>query len=309
MRVLVTGVSGFVGRHVARQLLDEGSEVSATVWGETLEVPGVELHEADVRDRAAVEAVVEAVRPEVIIHLAGLSHVGDSWSRPGDYFQVNVLGTENVVRAASVPGRGARVLIASSGEVYGLVPEEEQPIPESRMPAPASPYALTKAAAERVALALPGSAAVIVRSFNIIGPGQEARFALPSFAGQLAAIHRGEQAPVIHVGNLSARRDFLHVAAAARAYTLLAREGEPGAVYNLASGRAVSIAEALDALVRVSGVDATIEQDPARMRAVDQPLLAGDATRLRALGWCAEPGFDRAIEDLWREAVAAGSAP
>jgi len=309
MRVLVTGVSGFIGRHVARQLLDEGSEVSATVWGEALEIPGVHLHEADIRDREAVEAVVEAVRPEVVIHLAGLSHVGDSWSRPGDYFQVNVLGTENIVRAASAPGRAARVLVASSGEVYGLVPEDEQPIPEDRLPAPASPYALTKASAERLALALPGSTAVIVRSFNIIGPGQETRFALPSFAGQLAAIHRGEREPVIHVGNLSARRDFLHVMAAARAYTLLAREGEPGTVYNLASGRAVSIADALDALVRASGVEATIEQDPARMRAVDQPLLAGDAARLRALGWCPDPGFERAIEDLWREALEAGSSP
>lgn len=307
MRVLVTGVSGFIGRHVARQLLDEGSEVAATVWGETLEMPGVELHEADIRDREAVEGVVEAVRPDVVIHLAGLSHVGDSWSRPGDYFRVNVLGTENIVRAAAGAGGGARVLIASSGEVYGLVPEEEQPIPEHRLPAPASPYALTKAAAERLALALPGSSAVIVRSFNVIGPGQEVRFALPSFAAQLAAIHRGEQEPVIHVGNLSARRDFLHVAAAARAYTLLARAGEPGAVYNLASGQAVSIADALDALVRVSGVEAVIEQDPARMRSVDQPLLAGDAARLRALGWSPEPDFDQAIEDLWHETVGAGS--
>lgn len=307
MRALITGVSGFIGRHVARQLLDEGAEVAATVWGEALEMPGVELHEADIRDREAVESVVQAVRPEVVIHLAGLSHVGDSWSRPGDYFQVNVLGTENIVRAASALGGGVRVLIASSGEVYGLVPEEEQPIPEDRTPAPASPYALTKAAAERLALALPGSAAVIVRSFNVIGPGQEVRFALPSFAAQLAAIHRGEREPVIQVGNLSARRDFLHVAAAARAYVLLARVGKPGRTYNLASGRAVSIADALDALVRASGVEARIEQDPARMRAVDQPLLAGDAARLRELGWSPEPDFERAIEDLWRSTLAAGS--
>lgn len=304
MRVLITGVEGFVGRHVARTLLSEGVRVAATFWEKPVDLPEIELHGADVRDAAGVERVVRATRPDVIVHLAGLSHVGESWGRPGDYFQVNVLGTENVVRAAS----GARVLVASSGEVYGAVPEEEQPIPEDRLPSPGSPYALSKAAAERVALAIPGSRVTIVRSFNLIGVGQARRFALPSFADQLAAIHHGDREPVIHVGNLAARRDFVHVEAAARAYALLVRRGEPGAVYNLASGRAVSIAEALDALIRVSGVRATVEQDPARMRPVDQPLLAGDASRLRALGWRPEPGFDAAVACLWQEALAAAGS-
>jgi GDP-4-dehydro-6-deoxy-D-mannose reductase len=301
MRVLITGVEGFVGRHVARNLLDEEARVAATFWEKPVDLPEVELHEADVRDAAAVERVVRAARPDVIVHLAGLSHVGESWSRPGDYFQVNVLGTENVVRAAA----GARVLVASSGEVYGAVPEEEQPIAEDRLPSPGSPYALSKAAAERVALAVPGARVVVVRSFNLIGAGQARRFALPSFADQLAAIHHGHQEPVIHVGNLAARRDFVHVEAAARAYSLLVQQGEPGSVYNLASGRAVSIADALNALIRVSGVRATIEKDPARMRPVDQPLLSGDSSRLRALGWTPEPGFDEAIRCLWHEARAA----
>jgi len=299
MRVLITGVGGFVGRHVARRLLDEGAWVAATVWGEALDLQGIELHEADIQDRAAVERVVAAARPEVIIHLAGLSHVGESWARPGEYFRVNVLGTENVVRAAA----GARVIVASSGEVYGAVRETEQPISEDRVPAPNSPYALTKAAAERIALSLPSARAIVVRSFNLIGPGQARQFALPSFAAQLAAIRRGEHEPVLHVGNLAARRDFVHVEAAARAYALLARSGEPGRVYNLSSGRAVSIADALDALVKASGVCARIEQDPDRMRPVDVPLLAGAADGLTALGWRAEPGFEDAIEGLWREAL------
>jgi len=304
MRVLITGVSGFVGRHVARRLLEEGEQVAATVWGEALSLPGVALHEADIQDPAAVDRVLQAAAPDVVIHLAGLSHVGESWARPGEYFRVNVLGTENVVRAAA----GAKVLVASSGEVYGAVPEAEQPIREDRLPAPTSPYALTKAAAERVALAVPGAQAIVVRSFNLIGPGQARQFALPSFAAQLAAIRRGEQEPVLHVGNLAARRDFVHVEAAARAYLLLARSGVPGRVYNLASGRAVSIADALDALVHASGVSARIEQDPARMRPVDVPLLAGDAAGLAALGWCAEPGFEAAVCSLWHEALAGTGA-
>ncbi|HUP42553.1 MAG TPA: GDP-mannose 4,6-dehydratase [Thermoanaerobaculia bacterium] len=303
MRVLVTGAGGFVGRHLARLLVAEGDRVAGTCWGECLAIPGVELHEADVRDRASVERVVRQVRPEVVVHLAGLSHVGQSWERPGCYFAVNVTGTENVVRSAG----GARVLIASSADVYGAVPEAEQPIGEERALEPGTPYGATKAAAERLAVALAGPAAVVVRSFNLIGPGQSRDFALPSFAAQLAAIRRGEAEPMLQVGNLSARRDFVHVEAAARAYALLARRGEGRTAYNLASGRARSMAEVLEALIRLSGVEARVERDPARFRPVDLPLLCGDPSRLRALGWEPEPGVDEAIAGLWREAASTPS--
>lgn len=305
MRVLITGACGFVGRHLARRLQAADDEVVGTYWPEPpaglSAIAGLELRQADVEDAAGVTRLVRDVRPEAIVHLAGLSHVGESWDRPGCYFRVNVTGTENVVRAAA----GARVLVASSAEVYGAVPEDEQPIAEDRPLDPGTPYGLTKAAAERLALALSGpagAAAVIVRSFNLIGPGQAQRFALPSFAAQLAAIRRGESEPVIRVGNLSARRDFVHVEAAARAYELLLRAGDGGGVYNLASGRSASVEEALATLIRISGVEARVETDPARFRPVDQPLLCGDPSRLRALGWEPEPGMERAIEDLWREA-------
>jgi GDP-4-dehydro-6-deoxy-D-mannose reductase len=305
MRILVTGVGGFVGQHLARRLHEGGDEVVGSYWPEAVEVPGVELHPADVCDRAAVERLVGRVRPDAVVHLAGLSHVGESWDRPGCYFRVNVEGTENVIRAAG----STRVLIASSAEVYGAVPDGEQPIREDRRVDPGSPYGLTKAAAERLAFALAGDSAIAVRSFNLIGPGQAPRFALPSFAAQLAAIARGEAEPVIRVGNLSARRDFVHVEAAARAYELLLREGEGGTVYNLASGRAWSVEEALAALVRISGVAARVEVDPERFRPVDQPLLTGDPARLVALGWQPEPGVERAIEELWREAATSPPLP
>lgn len=303
MRVLVTGAGGFVGRHLVRRLAADGARVAGSVWGDRLDLPGVEVHELDVRDRQAVERLLLRERPEVVVHLAGLSHVGQSWDRPGCYFQANVVGTENVVRAAG----DARVVLASSADVYGAVPEAEQPIGEDRPLEPATPYGLTKAAAERLAVALAGSRTVVVRSFNLIGPGQAPTFALPSFAAQLAAIRRGEAEPVLRVGNLSARRDFVHVEAAARAYALLTRKGEAGGVYNLASGRGVVIREALDALLRVSGVEARIETDPERFRPVDLPVLAGDPSRLRALGWEPEPGIEEAVEELWQEAMSAPS--
>lgn len=308
MRVLVTGACGFVGRHLARRLRESGDEVVGTWWPEPPVDPpaGVELIAADVEDAARVAEIVGRVRPEAIVHLAALSHVGESWRHPASYYRVNVAGTENVVRAAGLTGCAARVLVASSAEVYGAVPEDEQPIAEDRPLAPGTPYGVTKAAAERLALALAGETGaevVIVRSFNLIGPGQAPRFALPSFASQLAAIRRGESEPVLRVGNLSARRDFVHVGAAARAFELLLREGEPGTAYNLASGRAWSIQQALDALIEISGAHARVETDPERFRPIDQPLLCGDPARLCALGWSPEPGFDRAIEDIWREAA------
>lgn len=311
MRVLITGACGFVGRHLVHRLHAAGDEVVGTWWPKPPADPeplaGVELFEADVEDAGRVREIVARVRPEAIVHLAALSHVGESWQRPGSYFRVNVAGTENVVRAAARSGPSVRVLVASSAEVYGAVPEGEQPITEDRSLDPGTPYGLTKAAAERLALALAeGSGAcevVIVRSFNLIGPGQAPRFALPSFAGQLAAIRSGASEPVLRVGNLSARRDFVHVEAAARAYELLLREGEPGTAYNLASGRARSIQEALDALIRVSGAEPRVETDPELFRPIDQPLLCGDPSRLRALGWDPEPGFERAVEDVWREAA------
>jgi GDP-4-dehydro-6-deoxy-D-mannose reductase len=308
MHLLLTGVGGFVGSRLARLLLAQGERVSGTFFEEVPRVPGVTLYEADLLDAAAMAAAVRAAAPDAVVHLAGLSHVGESWNRMAEYFRVNVLGTENLLAAAA----GRRVVVASSAEVYGVVPESEQPIGEQRRLDPRTPYALTKAAAERLAL---GRGAVVARCFNLVGPGQSARFALPAFAAQLAAIARGEREAVLRVGNLSARRDFVHVDDGAEAYRLLAEHGRPGEIYNLASGRAFSLAEALDRLVAIAaiaatgGVPARIEIDPERVRAVDLPLLAGDATRLRTLGWEARRGLDEALADLWTEARGAAAAP
>ncbi len=300
MRVLITGAAGFVGSQLSRRLAAEGHDVAGTYIGAPPDLAGVELYEADLLDPAALAQAVAKARPEAVVHLAGLSHVGESWRRPAEYFRVNVLGAENMLRAAA----GARLVAASSAEVYGAVPEREQPIPESRAVAPQSPYALTKAAMERLALA---AGAVVVRSFNIVGPGQASRFALPAFAGQLAAIHAGRQRPVLQVGNLAARRDFLHVEDAVAGYRAVLERGEPGGVYNLGSGQALSIADALERLIALSGVEARVEVDEARFRPVDLPLLAADGSRLRALGWAPQRTLDDALRDLWAASASRGA--
>jgi GDP-4-dehydro-6-deoxy-D-mannose reductase len=302
MHILITGIGGFVGSRLARHLLARGDRVSGTYIDARPDLEGAELREVDLLDRAALEAAVRAASPDAIVNLAGLSHIGESWDwqRMSDYFWVNVAGTENVLIAAAAAG-GPPVVIASSADVYGKVPESEQPIPESRRVAPQTPYALTKAAAERLALARSGNAAVIVRSFNLIGPGQAPKFALASWAAQLAAIRRGERPPVLEVGDLSTARDFIHVDDGAEAYRLLAEKGERGGVYNLATGEAVPMRDALRRLLDISGVHAEVKEGAFPPRPFDIPRLSGDASRLRALGWQPRRTLDDALTDLWRD--------
>jgi GDP-4-dehydro-6-deoxy-D-mannose reductase len=302
MRVFVTGVSGFVGQHLARALLARGHEVGGSYLDETFELPGVELHRLDLDGEpasaaAALRAATASFRPQRIVHLAGLAHVGKSWQAMPAYYRVNLLGTEAVLAAAA----GGPLLFASSAEVYGVVPEPEQPVGEERQPAPVSPYALTKAAAERLVL---GAGGTVVRPFNLIGAGQSRHFALPTFARQLAAIEAGQQPPVLAVGNLEARRDFVHVTDGVEAMALLVEQGAPGAIYNIASGRSCSIREALDQLLAVSGQAVETALDERFLRPADIPLLCGTAEPLRRLGWQPRRTLEAALQELWQRSRA-----
>ena len=292
MRILVTGVSGFVGSRLARLLPAKGHQVTGTYIRDTPQIEGVEVVEVDLLDKDLLERTISNASPQAIVHLAGLSHVGESWKRPADYFQVNVLGSENVLDAAPK----ARVLVASSAEVYGAVPEEDQPIKEDRLLAPQSPYALSKAAMERLAVK---HQAIVVRSFNIVGPGQADNFALPAFAKQLAENYADEKSGELRVGNLAARRDFVHIDDAVDAMALLLTSGEEGEIYNLGSGMSYSIEEALHELIDVSGLSPLVVVDPERFRPVDLPHLQADITRLGALGWKPSRSLSAALRDLW----------
>ena len=300
-RVLVTGAEGFVGGRLVPRLAARGATVIAChapgmVSGARAPVEPIAL---DIRDRDAVEGVFRDAAPDAVVHLAGLSDVADSWRRIDDYYRVNVEGSENVVSAARAHSETCRLVVASSAEVYGSVPQAELPVREDRGLEPGSPYALTKAAVERLSLPL---GAIVIRSFNLIGPGQGANFALPSFATQLAAIEAGREDPVLHVGNLAPRRDFVHVDDGADAYALLVERGEPGSVYNVARGKAIELETALRQLIGISGVKVEIRQDADRMRPADVPVMCGDASRVRALGWRPKRGFDQALEAIWKDA-------
>ena len=313
MRVLVTGAAGFVGAWAVRALLAEGHAVfAASQDGRPAPgaEPGAQWVPLEVTDDASVRAAMQAARPEAVLHLAGQASVGDSFADPLGTWRVNATGT---LRVACALPPGARLLLAGSAEAYGAVPEAEQPIREERALRPTNPYAASKAAAEMAALqaGADGRAQVVVaRSFNHTGPGQDVRFALPSFARQLAAIRAGQAEPLLRVGNLSARRDLLDVRDVVRAYLRLMEAGEPGQVYNVCSGEARTMREVVDELVELSGTGARVEVDPARVRPVDVPLLLGDNARLRALGWTRAIPFRDTLSDLleWEAGTLAAPA-
>jgi GDP-4-dehydro-6-deoxy-D-mannose reductase len=307
---LVTGASGFAGGHLIRQLLADGVVVVGTTLGndpeahsilERGERDAVRWVELDVTDRDQVGSVIEEASPGQIYHLAGQASVGSSFRDVAGTWAANATGTLNVVHAAAARAPAARVLVVSSSEVYGNVPEAEQPIREDRPVAPVNPYGASKAAAEIAAAQVArtsGLHVVVARSFNHTGPGQSTRFALPNWAAQLRRIAAGLDEPVIRVGNLEARRDVLDVRDVVSAYRLLIDRGERTGFYNVASGSARVLREVVETLVEISGTGARIEVEPERLRPVDLPLLAGDASRLRGLGWSPAIDLRGTLSDL-----------
>lgn len=248
MRILVTGAGGFVGQHLIRELLEAGHSVfGGTQDGaapregvlSAREMEAVSWVPLDVTSAGSVAAAVASAEPAEVYHLAGQSSVARSFSFPVDTWDVNATGTLRLTCALAGEGlKETRVLLASSADVYGRVPEDEQPIREDRPLSPASPYAASKAAAEmaaRQASASGGPQVVIARSFVHTGPGQDGRFAIPSFAHQLAGVRAGRCEPTLRVGNLSVRRDVLDVRDVVRAYTCLLARGRAGEVYNVCS--------------------------------------------------------------------------
>ena len=266
--ILVTGAQGFVGRHLLAQL---GSDARPL--------------DVDVTDGQAVARELLVAAPRAVVHLAALSSVGDSWSDAGETWRVNAVGTVNVLEAARAQAPGCRVLVASTGEVYGRA--DRLPTPEDAPIQPMSPYAASKAAAE-VACEQARRAGVdvlVARAFQHEGPGRDERFAVGSWAAQIA---RAEESGggTVRVGDLSAKRDIVDVRDVCRAYELLLDPSVAAGTYNVAGGRAVEMKEVLELLVGLAEAPIEVEPDPARSRPSDLPVVCGDATRLReATGW------------------------
>jgi GDP-4-dehydro-6-deoxy-D-mannose reductase len=313
VKVLITGIAGFAGSHLAELALREGAEVAGTVLPDApvdnLATLGkyVETVACDLTEPGAAAAVVQKTRPDRVFHLAGASVVGTSWALRADVLRTNLEATYQLcegLRRHPVP-----CLLVSSGEVYGDVPESEQPISEARRWAPSSPYALSKASQELYAgyyARAEGLRLVIVRAFNHVGPRQGLGFVWSDVARQVAEIERGREPAVLEVGTTTTRRDFTDVRDMVRAYWLLLVRGEPG-TYNAASGTSTSIREVIDAFLARATKPIEVRQVAQRVRPVDVPMLVGDASRLRALtGWTPRIPLRQSIEDVlddWRRRI------
>jgi GDP-4-dehydro-6-deoxy-D-mannose reductase len=321
MRLLITGASGFVGRHLAAHLL---AETDAEVYGldrlgrgeaENAAPAGVRRVAADLRDAAAVRSALATVRPDGIFHLAAQASVPLALADPGQTLVNNVLGQLHLLEAVAAECPAARVVVASSGEVYGRVPPNEQPVDERAPFRPTNPYAVSKVAQDALAYqywVARGLATVRVRPFNHIGPGQSDLYAASSFARQIAEAELGRRPPVIQVGNLAAERDFTDVRDVVRAYYLALLHGEPGEAYNVGSERAVSLQTILNGLLGLSRVAVRVEVDPTRLRPVDVPRIVASCAHFRArTGWQPTLPLSQTLADTldaWRAALGRDAA-
>ena len=295
MNVLITGATGFAGRHLAEACAGAGDEV--TGWGSG---------DVDLRDASATRAALARAAPSTVYHLAARASVSLSWRSPGETLHDNLAMTLNVLEAVREEAPDAVVVAVSSGEVYG--PPDALPVDETAPLRPQNPYAVSKAAADLLAgfyADAHGLRVIRPRPFNHAGPGQDTLYAIASFARQVAeGTQRGEDPVRVVTGNPQSRRDYTDVRDVVRAYRELAARGEPG-VFNVCTGRATSGAELVRALA--AGAEVGIEHvvDPALVRAHEVMEIRGSSERLRsATGWEPRIALDQTLADTvawWRD--------
>lgn len=314
MKVLITGITGFAGSHLAEYVLAQpGVEVYGTIRNRSpLEniahlAEKVQLRECDLRDPFSVKRIITEIEPDWIFHLAAQSFVPTSWNAPEETLTTNIISQLNIFEVVKEEKIPARIQVACSSEEYGLVYSEETPINEANPLRPLSPYGVSKVTQDLLAYqyhASCGMFTVRTRTFNHTGPRRGEMFVTSNFAKQIVLIEKGLQDPVIYVGNLEALRDFSDVRDIVRGYWLALEKGDPGEVYVLASGKAYSIRQMLDLMLTMSRIKIEVKIDPNRLRPSDVPILLGDATKFKnKTGWETTIPFEKTIEDLlnyWR---------
>jgi len=306
-RILLTGCSGFLASHLLKLLQREDRN---KIFGIT-EVPGfsypdVEVFQVDIRRREDIAHVLGIIRPDVTFHLAAVANVGFAWKNPQLTYDVNFMGTSNLLEALQASAPGSRLLLMSSAEVYQT--GSDAPIAENSPTVCQNPYALSKLAMEMLGDLYWRAFAMNVckiRAFNFTGPGQDVKFVASDFANQIAMIERGERPPVLRVGNLAAVRDFSDVRDVARYLQVISGKSAGGEVFNLCSGRAYSIRQVLDILLAQARVQIRVEVDTGKFRPLDNPQILGDCRLIKSrFGLIPEFTLEKTLLDLldhWRE--------
>lgn len=299
-RALITGISGFVGKHLRNELIHAGWQV----YGFDIRPAGEKVFVGDLSDRAALTRAVADCQPDAVFHLAGIIKSQD----PQAYYISNLFGTLNLLDAVLQMKKRPKVVLASSSAVYGLT-KSARPITERSPLRPVTEYAVSKVAQETAALRYHyafGLDVIIARMFNLLGPGQSPDLACSAFARQIALAEISDQNEIV-TGNLDAKRDFVDVRDAARAFALLAEKGQAGQTYNVCSGNAVAIQECLSEMMLRSKKQLSARVDPARVQKNDVPVQVGSFQKLhKAAGWNPRIPLNESLEDLlndWRERV------
>ena len=313
-KFFITGIAGFAGSYLAKFLLEKDFEVSgvdlkeAPIWRLNSFISSINLFQFDLLEQKKLFQCIDKTKPDYIFHLAALSHVGESWKKKREIVETNLLGCVSLLEVLSSLNFQGKIIIISSGECYGFVPEELQPIKENHPLSPRTPYSLSKYLQEKVAeyfYEVEGLNIIIVRPFNHIGPKQSPNFVTSEFAYKLALIESGKSEPVIKVGNLEAKRDFTNVIDVVNAYYLIALYGKSGEVYNVASGKAISIRDILDLYLSFSRLKIEVIVDKNKFRPVDIPVLSGDFSKLNELtGWYPQISIEESLQEIlnyWRD--------
>jgi GDP-4-dehydro-6-deoxy-D-mannose reductase len=283
-QLFVTGANGFVGRHLQAFL----AQCSHNDWN-LLQTDRFDLLLPD-----SLDSLLEQHCPDAVIHLAGQTFVPDAFRDPVHTFQVNLLGTLNLLQALKRRGFSGTFLYVSSGDVYGQVAEADLPVVETLAPHPRNPYAVSKVSAELLCQQWSYTEPwriIVARPFNHIGAGQGDSFVISNMARQIVRAQRGLQPPRLEVGDIDVTRDFLDVQDVIEAYLLLLDKGRNGEIYNVCSGQERRVRDLISEMAELAGVEVELVQDPARMRRAEQRRVVGSSDKLqKETGW--KPGVN-----------------
>lgn len=308
MRTLVTGAGGFVGEHLVKALLNKGHQViTATRHCDICTISGCKTLYFDIEDQASVHHILSTAKPSAIIHLAAQSKVTVAWEEPSNTLKTNTVGTLNLVEAMAAVCPTAKMLSIGSGEEYGATAKSGNLLAEDMPCFPQNPYAVSKFAAGLTALQFAEKKNlnfIHLRSFNHFGPGQTEGYVVSDFASQIARIEMKQVEPVIHVGDLSAMRDFTFISDIINAYILMLETNCKPGIYNVCSGQPKKISDLLDILVAKSKIKLSVKSDQERFRPSEVPFFAGSSAKLKQVtGWKPIHSFEEGLSktlDYWR---------